>query len=130
MLVLGFDVYNVETEITLSNIKKLDYNLDLIREDQCMGKDAWLVGDPSLNCFWVDRTTLLFLKMQTRRNGSARSVEFVKYEMIDGSPVATVINFYDSSGKLAMVEKYYDVRPFTEVPSEVFNPDNFASAKW
>lgn len=130
LLVLGFDVYNVEPEVTIANLKKLNYNLELISEDRCMGKDAWLVGDSSANCFWVDKTSLLFLKMQTRRNNNLRSVEFANYELIDGAPVATIINFYDNAGKLTMVEKYFDVRPFAKLESEIFNPDNFVTAKW
>ena len=100
LLVLGFDIYNVEPEVTIANIKKLNYNLDLITEDKCMGKDAWLVGDSSSNCFWVDKSNLLFLKMQTRRNDNSRSVEFINYEHIDGAPVATTIHFYDNTWKL------------------------------
>ncbi|MBP1631154.1 MAG: hypothetical protein H6Q15_2047 [Bacteroidetes bacterium] len=130
ILVLGIDVYNVDPEVTIANIKKLNYNLDLITTDKCMGKDAWLVGDPSSNCFWVDKDNLLFLKVQTRRNDISRSVEFINYEYIEGAPVATTINFYDNNGKLTMVEKYFDVRPFAKVDSEIFDPKNFVSAKW
>lgn len=130
LVVLGLDINNIPPETTAKRAESCGYNLNLIAEDQCMGHDAWVVGDKSTNCFWVDKETLLFLKMRRKVGENSREVGFAKYEDIDGFPVATVINFYDTKGELNMVEKYFDIKPNCSVPSTIYNPDNFSSAKW
>ncbi len=130
LLILGLDVYNIETEITIKKLKKLNYNLSLISSDICMNKEAWCVGDKESNCFWVDKSNLLFLKMQVRDKERSRTVEFTEYKTIGGAPVATVINFYDTNNNLIMQERYFNVRPFAEVNPGIFIPENFLNSKW
>ena len=130
LVVLGLDINNVPPSKTAERIEKCGYNLNLIAEDQCMGHNAWVVGDTSGNCFWVDKETLLFLKMRRKTGEDSREVEFAKYENINGYPVATVINFYNKYGKLNMVEKYFNVIPNRSIPSTIYSPKEFCHAKW
>lgn len=130
VLLLGFDVYNIDPEITVEKLERLDYNLDQVSEERCMGKEAWRTGDPEGNCFWVDKDNLLFLKVRVKSSNKPRSVEFSKYEIIDKAPVATVIRFYNEKGDLEMVEKYFNVKPYNKLDKTIFDPDNFIKARW
>ncbi len=130
LVVLGLDINNVSPEITAKRAEKCGYNLNIIAEDQCMGHNAWVVGDTSSTCFWVDKETLLFLKMRRKTGENSREVEFAKYENIEGYPVATVINFYSNHGELNMVEKYFNISPNCSVSSIIYNPKEFFNAKW
>jgi hypothetical protein len=130
LVVLGLDINNIPPETTAERAVKCGYNLDLITEGQCMGRDAWIVGDTTGTCFWVDRESLLFLKMRRRSGENSREVEFARYESINGYPVATEIRFYDHNGVLNMVEKYFNITPGCKVPSATYNPAGFMNAKW
>lgn len=130
LVVLGLDINNIPPETTAERAVKCGYNLDLIHEGTCMGRDAWIIGDTTATCFWVDRESLLFLKMRRRTGDNSREVEFARYEIINGCPVATEIRFYDSSGVLDMVEKYFNITPGCKVPAPTFIPSEFNNARW
>lgn len=130
LVVLGLDINNIPPEITASRAELCGYNLGLIGEFRCMGYNAWVVGDTTTNCFWVDKATLLFIKMRRRTGENSREVEFTKYERINGFPVATVINFYNNEGELSMVEKYFNINPDCDLPSSIYNPLEFKQSRW
>lgn len=130
LLVLGFDVNNIAPQVAVPRIEKMGYNLNRIEPSTCMGRRAWQVGDTATKCFWVDAETLLFLKMQDRVGDNARSVEFAKYEQVDGLPVATEIKFYRNGGQLYLVERYFNVRPNAPVSPAIFDPKRFGEARW
>jgi len=130
LVVLGLDINNISPEITAERALKCGYNLDLIREGKCMGRDAWIVGDTTGTCFWADKESLLFLKMRRRSDENSREVEFNGYENINGYPVATEIRFYDNKGELNMVEKYFNITPGCKMPASTFTPSEFNNARW
>jgi hypothetical protein len=130
LVVLGLDINNISPETTARRAEKCGYNLKIIADDHCMGHNAWVVGDTLTTCFWVDKKTLLFLKMRRRTGENSREVEFAKYENIDNYPVATVINFYNNHEELIMVEKYFNISPDCSVPLTIFKPMEFNNAKW
>lgn len=130
LLVLGFDINNVAPEVMIPRIVGIGYNLNRIDKSMCMGRKAWVVGNPDTKCFWVDMETLLFLKMVDKTGDNPRSVEFSKYEEVDGHPVATEIRFYKNNGRLYMVESYFNVRPNASVNADIFNPAKFAGSRW
>lgn len=130
LVVLGLDINNIPPEKTAERAVKCGYNLDLITEGQCMGRDAWIVGDTLSTCFWVDRESLLFLKMRRRTGENSREVEFARYESINGYPVATEIRFYDNNGTLNLVEKYFNIIPGCKVPHGTYSLSKFNNARW
>lgn len=130
LVVLGLDINNIPPGTTAERAVKCGYNLDLVFEGRCMGRNAWIVGDTASACFWVDRDSLLFLKMRRKLGENSREVEFAKYERINGYPVATVIKFYDDNGVLTMVEKYFKITPNCKVQSTTYDPAGFSKAKW
>ena len=130
LVVLGLDINNIPPQTTAKRAEQCGYNLNLLAKTQCMGRNAWVVGDTTSTCFWVDMETLLFIKMRRKTGENSREVEFAKYESINGYPVATLINFYDNNGKLSMVEKYFNVSPNCSVPATIYNPQSFVNVKW
>lgn len=130
LVVLGLDINNIPPETTAQRAEKCGYNLSIITESQCMGHNAWVVGDTANTCFWVDKETLLFLKMRRKTGENSREVEFAKYENVNGYPIATIINFYSNQGELYMVEKYFNINPNCSVPSTIYNPEEFNNAVW
>ncbi len=130
LVVLGLDINNIPPEMTAARAVKCGYNLDLIGEGTCMGRDAWIVGDTTATCFWTDRESLLFLKMRRRSGENSREVEFAGYENINGYPVATEIRFYDHNGVLNMVEKYFNITTGCKAPAAIFIPSEFNNARW
>lgn len=130
LVVLGLDINNIPPLTTAERAVKCGYNLDIIHEGTCMGRDAWIVGDTTGNCFWADRESFLFLKMRRRSGENSREVEFARYENINGYPVATEIRFYDNNGVLNMVEKYFNIMPGCKVPASTFIPSEFNNARW
>jgi hypothetical protein len=130
LVVLGLDINNIPPEITAERALKCGYDLDLLTEGQCMERDAWIVGDTLSTCFWVDRESLLFLKMRRRSGENSREVEFARYESINGYPVATEIRFYDNNGMLNMVEKYFNITPGCKIPAKTYSPTEFKNARW
>lgn len=130
LVVLGLDINNISPETTSERVVKCGYNLNLIMEGKCIGRNAWIVGDTTSTCFWVDKESLLFLKMKRKSGENSREVEFAKYESINGYPVATIIKFYDSNGVLNMVEKYFNITPGCKVPALTFIPSEFNNARW
>jgi len=130
LIVLGLEVNNQSPEKTISQAKQLGYNLNVISKTNIAGNTAWVVGDTSKLCFWVDAKSLLFLKMRKVAEGNFREVEFSKYEQIDGLPVATEILFYNNPGKLEMKEEYFDIRVNCSVNDSVFSPQTFINSQW
>ena len=130
LVVLGLDINNIPPGITAERALKCGYDLDLIQDGTCMGHETWIVGDTTGTCFWVDRESLLFLKMRRRTGENSREVEFARYESINGFPVATEIRFYDSNDALDMVEKYFNITPNCKIPPKTFIPSSFNNARW
>ena len=130
LIVLGFDVNNIAPEATVARAEKMGYDLSKITSSTCMGHSAWVVGDTASLCFWVDKKSLLFLKMHRGVGENVRDVEFAKYESVEGYPVATEIRFYSAGGKLNMVERYFNVRPNIPVDATIYDPKRFVEAKW
>ncbi len=130
LLLLCFDVYNIAPEVTTGKLESLNYNLALIAEENCMGEKAWRVGEVNGNCFWINSESLMLLKVQIKNSDRARTVRFSNYQVINNVPIATRIEFYDASGDLEMVEKYYDIKPFNKLEDIIFDPGNFVLSKW
>ncbi|MGE0078967.1 MAG: hypothetical protein AB7S48_13995 [Bacteroidales bacterium] len=130
LIILGFDVYQQKIETTIDQAERMGYNLNLIEKVDLNGNPAWLVGDSSKLCFWVNASNLLFLKMKRVTANAYREVDFAKYEIFDGFPVATLIKFYNAPGKLNMVEEYFNVRVNCNVDDSVFMPQKFNKSAW
>lgn len=107
------DMYNCEPEVTLNRLQKSGYDYSKITEGTYRNQDIWIVGDQSAKSFYIDKKSLLFIRMQDKLG---RSVDFLDYQLFNNKPVATNILFYNKLGKLYM--------------EEIFNPGNFVQSRW
>ena len=130
LIILGFEVNTQKPEITIKQIERMGYNLNIVEKTDINGNPAWLIGDTSKLCFWVDEESLLFVKMRRATTTGIREVEFAEYETIKGFPVATLIKFYNNPGKLNMVEKYFNIKVNCSIDNSVFSPQHFNTATW
>ncbi len=130
LIILGLDINNQEPEKTIEQAERMGYDLTRINKVSINGNPAWLVGDSSKLCFWVDTKSLLFLKMRRVTDSTYREVEFSKYDIVDGFPVATKIKFYNAPNKVEMIEEYFNVRVNSSVNDSIFYFNKFSSSMW
>lgn len=130
LIILGLDINNQDPEKTIEQAEQMGYDLTRINEVSLNGNSAWIVGDSTKLCFWVDAKSLLFLKMRRVTDSTFREVEFSKYDIVDGLPVATQIKFYNAPNKVDMIEEYFNVRVNCRVDNSIFNPESFSVSTW
>jgi hypothetical protein len=126
LLVLGFDVYTQPTNRTISILRRLGYNLDLVYETVWMAKPVYVVGaertDSVSRQFWVDKDRLLVLRSIDRGRQNARNeVRFNQYVESGGGWIAVEMLFL-SNGRRRLLEEYSDVRTNVQVSDALFDP--------
>ena len=131
LLVLGFDVYTQPVETTVSQLKELKFDLSQLREDTWMGHPVYVVGAPKGDeksaQFWVDKKTLLFVRMlQTvgKNKDHVQETQFNKYEKARGGWISTQVVFI-VDGKRSWMEEYSDTQ--ADIP---LTADLFDTGKW
>tara|TARA_R110001599_G_scaffold191266_2_gene386023 strand:+ start:23600 stop:24340 length:741 start_codon:yes stop_codon:yes gene_type:complete len=134
LLILGFSVYDQPAAKTARALTILGFDLEKAYQRDYNGKKVYVVGalegDEISNQFWVDKETLLFVRMiQNFGNGQNQDVHFNKYEKLGGGWVATEIKFYTDK-KLRILEEYSKVKSPEYLSPEIFEPSGFANAKW
>mgnify|MGYP003133206509 CR=1 FL=1 len=134
LLILGFSVYDQPAVKTARALTILGFDLEKAYQRDYNGKKVYVVGalegDESSNQFWIDKETLLFVRMtQNFGNGRNQDVHFDKYEKVDGGWVATEIKFY-TDNKLRLLETYSNIKSPKSLSPEIFEPNSFEGAKW
>ena len=136
LLILGFDVYFDSPESTISKLEEMNYNLNLVYEDNIAGQDVYIIGqdknvDSVMNHFVIDKENLLFqyMKKTNPRTKAISKTLFADYEKLDGGWVGKRVDFLVNN-KLFLKEIYKDVKVNVELDPEIFNPDKFSEARW
>jgi hypothetical protein len=131
LLVLGFDVYTQPATATLSDLRKLGFDLGRLHESTWEGRTVYVVGaargDTMSKQFWVDRDRLLFVRMLDRGRQGHTDVRFDHYVQTGGGWVATEVTQY-VAGKRRLHEEYSDVRPNVSLSPALFDPREFTTA--
>ncbi|HTT22090.1 MAG TPA: hypothetical protein VMG82_24380 [Candidatus Sulfotelmatobacter sp.] len=136
LLVLGFDVYRQDPDVTIEVIKDEGYDLSKLREDAWDGKPAYVVGagkgDLKSKQFWVAKDTLLFLREiePTRVDASKLDdIRFIHYQPLAGAWIAAGVEVY-SEGKKVFSEDYSDIQANVKLHAGTFDPEKFATTHW
>jgi len=136
LLVLGFDVYRQDPEITAKIVKEEGYDLSKIREDTWDGKPVYVVGaakgDLKSKQFWVEKNTLLFVRDIEPARKDAEKIEdirFIHYEPLAGAWIAAGVEVY-SEGRKVFSEDYTEIRANVKLDPETFDPQKFATTHW
>lgn len=132
LLVLGFDVYLQPVEKTVSQLKELNIDLSVLREDTWQGQPVYVVGakqgDLKSPQFWVDKKNLYFVRLiepAGKDKANTQEVQFNKYQKVKGGGWVSpeVVVFVD--GKRVWMEEYSDIQ--TDVPLDA---NLFDTQKW
>ena len=136
LLVLGFDVYRQDPEITAKVAADEGYDLSKIREDSWDGSPVYVVGadkgDLKSKQFWVAKNTLLFVREIEPARGDpskAEDIRFIHYQRLAGAWIAAGVEVY-AEGKKVFSEDYSDIRADVKLDPAVFDPEKFASTHW
>jgi hypothetical protein len=134
LMVLGFDVYALPAPATIDKLKRLKFDLSIMREDMWQERPVYVVGakqgDARSPQFWVDKERLYFVRMiqPVGRDGSMiQETQFNKYERAGGGWVAPEVVFL-IDGKRATLEEYTEIRADVNLDSRLFDPQQWSSA--
>lgn len=132
LLLVGFDVYFLQPEVSCKILDSLGYDLNKFREDVFDGRAVYVVGaekgNDSIPQFWIDKERL-YLHRIVYKKGKQMDVIFKDYVKMNSYWVAKEVIF-KSNGQLQMVEKYYNIRFPKNLNIEIFDPNKFTNANW
>lgn len=136
LLVLGFDVYRQDPEVTINIVKGEGYDLSRLREDSWEGKPAYVVGaekgDLKSKQFWIAKDTQLFLReIEPARDDASKldDIRFIHYQPLAGAWIAAGVEVY-SDGKKVFSEDYSDIQANVKLEPAVFDPEKFSTTHW
>ena len=136
LLVLGFDVYRQDPEVTINVVKGESFDLSKLREDSWEGKPAYVVGaekgDLKSKQFWVAKDTLLFVReIEPARDNPSKldDIRFIHYQPLAGAWIAAGVEVY-SEGKKVFSEDYSDIQANVKLEPAVFDPEKFSTTHW
>lgn len=136
ILTLTADVYAIPPAVTIRRLDSLKIDLDKFRTDRLNRKRVYVVGaeegDLESNQIWIDAERLLLVRLiQKETRGERKIVTDTRvgdYKDIDGFPVAhEFVSHRD--GKIFFKEEYHKVRVNEPIPSAVFDPSRWSSAR-
>jgi hypothetical protein len=136
LLVLGFDVYSQDPDVTIKIVREEGYDLSKVREDTWDGKPAYVVGadkgDLKSKQFWVAKDTLLFVREIEPSHGDASKMDdirFIHYQRLAGAWIAAGVEVY-SEGRKVFSEDYSNILANVKLEPDIFDPQKFGSTHW
>jgi len=133
LLDLGSMVYKIPPKKTIKRLSKHGFDLSKAYESTFNGMDVYVVGknneQEDAPYFIIDKDKLLMHKLVRDLDGNDLEVEFKNYESIGNGWIAPYVTI-TVNGSLYMEEKYNDIMIPENLSDDIFDPSNFASAKW
>jgi outer membrane lipoprotein-sorting protein len=136
LLVLGFDIYTMPQQEALDTLKKLKFDLSILREDTWQGRKVYVVGakegDMRSPQFWIDQERLYFVRMirPAGKDGvNTSETQFNKYQRLGGGWMAPEVIFM-VNGKTVTTEEYSDLRANPQLDAKLFDPQYWTTAHW
>lgn len=132
LVVLAFDVYTQPTEKTVSQLKELKFDLQILREDTWQGRNVYFVGartgDSRSAQFWIDKKNLYFVRMLQpvgRNKERISETQFNKYQKVKGGGWIAPEVVFMTDGKVTFLEEYSEIRTDVPLDANLFNPENW-----
>ena len=133
LLVLGFDVYAQPVESTIAVLKRGQFDLTKVHEENWDGRPAYVVGaapgDLESNQFWIDKERLVFLRLIDKGPNGAADIRFTKYEKLGGGWIGTEVHFF-RDGKEYFTEIYRDWKINPAVTEDLFDVSEWKRPAW
>jgi outer membrane lipoprotein-sorting protein len=133
LMVLGFDVYAQDPEVTAAKLAFLGIALDRIREDVWQGRPVWVVGaaagDTATAQFWIDQQRLVFVRLIQPSPGGLSETQFNRYQALGRGWVSVEVLF-TVGGKLKQKEEYSDLKANPSLPDALFDGKAYRRPAW
>jgi hypothetical protein len=136
LLVLGFDVYRQDPEVTGKVIQGEGYDLTKIRQDTWEGRPAYVVGaekgDLKSKQFWVEKDRLLFVRLIEPAQGDTGKLDdirFADYRKLASGWIAARVEVH-SDDKMVFSEEYSDIQSNVKLDPGVFDPKQYSATHW
>lgn len=136
LLLLGFDVYFLPVEETITKLKDLKFDLSEFHEDTWQGQPVYVVGakagDLQSRQFWVDKKNLYFVRLlePTMRDKTiTQETQFNKYVRVKGGGWCAAEVIFMVKGKPVVTEEYSDIRGGVALDEKLFDPQHWQDAK-
>lgn len=126
-------VYTVDT--TLARLERAGVKTKLFRRDTFMEKPCYVIGerkidDPKSKEIWIEQNRMVIARqLETAGNGKSLEIQFDEYTKVQDSWIEqwVTINF---DGHIVQTERYNDIIARTELPSGIFDPNQFGKVHW
>ena len=134
LMILGFDAYVQEPQVTLAKLDSLGFDLTVLSEAEWNRRPVYVVGahagDLRTSQFWIDKELLVFVRVIQPGgigNQSLVDIRFRDFQTVGGGWVAPTVEFY-LDGTLSILEYYSDIVVDREMSADLFEPDAWATA--
>jgi hypothetical protein len=132
LMVLAFDIYTQPVEKTVSQLKELKMDLQVLREDSWQGRPAYVVGakagDLRTAQFWIDKKNLYFVRMLQsvgKNKERVSETQFNKYQKVKGGGWIAPEVIFLIDGKPSFTEEYSDIQTDIPLDEKLFNTENW-----
>lgn len=134
LLVLGFDIYHQDPNLTATQLSGNGYDLDKMYEDVWQSRPVYVLGvdapDSTKPQIWVDKERLYFVRNITiGRQNTIQEVQFNKYERLGQGWIAPEVIF-KANGYLGLLEEYSQIVIPDSIDAEIYNPVMFTETDW
>jgi outer membrane lipoprotein-sorting protein len=136
LMILGFDIYKLPPEKVLEVLKRLKFDLAILREDTWQGRPVYVIGakqgDLHSAQFWIDQKNLYFVRMlrPTGKDGAqTQETQFNKYQRLGGGWMAPEVIF-KVDDQIRTTEEYSEMRANLGLDSKLFDPQYWTSVHW
>lgn len=133
LLVLGFDVYRQDPELTIAEAKSQGFDLNQIHEDVWQGRVVYTVGakkgDLKSRQFWIEKNRLLFVRLIEPDSRDATKLDdqrFGDYRRLSTGWIAAYVEFL-SNGQNVFTERYFNIHENVKLDPAIFDPQKFTS---
>jgi outer membrane lipoprotein-sorting protein len=135
LLLLGFDVYFLPVEQTMTKLKNMGFDLSVLREDTWQGRPVYVVGakagDNHSAQFWIDKEQLYFVRMMQpagKDKTMTSETQFNKYVKMKGGGWVAAEVIFMLDGKRRVLEEYSDIKSNVSLDDKFFDPQSWATA--
>ncbi len=133
LLVLGFDVYRQDPELTIAEAKNQGFDLNQIHQEVWRGRVVYVVGakkgDLKSRQFWIEKNRLLFLRLiepDPRDPAKLDDQRFSDYRRLHTGWIAAHVEFL-TNGQNVFTEQYFNIQENVKLDPAIFDPQKFNS---
>ncbi len=135
LMLLAFDAYTQEPDVTLGKLDSLGFDLSVLHESEWRGRPAYVVGAPpgdlQTRQFWIDKEHLYLVRMiqlDGPEDQNVVDIRFSEFVPVAGGWVGRVVEFF-LDGRIALLEVYSSIEAGQDLNANLFDPEAWAAAE-